>query len=178
MNDEESIRVLHGEVMDISLYPGKVDANLSCSELQQVSKPCEGLPPSVSFSYLEVLPDKGKLQLDSFAVVLRRERIKIGYIIAYAGKRATIGEAKKRAKGARDYLVKVRGVSSVQVKAMDGGYRETPTIELFVVETDGCPPIPSPTIDPRHVQIIKNGNARDNHRSSRPATTTAIKSLC
>lgn len=165
--DGESLRVFHDEVMDISFYPGRIDANLTCSELQQVSsKPCNGLAPPASYSYGEVLMEREKLNLDSFAIGLRRESSKIGYIIAYAGKRAIIGEAKQRAGRAKDYLVKVRGLSPEQLKAIDGGYRETLTIELYAVDANGCAPIPRPTIDPRDVQIIKDGNAGKRRRSS------------
>jgi hypothetical protein len=164
--DGESIRVFRGEVMDITFYPGRVDAGLSCSQLQRVSsKPCEGLTPPASYSYVEVMPERGKSHLDSFAIVLQRERSKIGYIIAYAGKRATVGEAKERAERAKNYLVKVRGLSSLQLKTIDGGYREAPTIELYAVETDGCTPIPNPTVDPRDIQIIKKENAGNKSRS-------------
>jgi hypothetical protein len=154
--------------MDISFYPGRVDAGLSCSELQRVSsKPCKGLTPPASYTYID-MPEQGKSHLDSFAIILQREKSKIGYIIAYAGKRATIGETKERAERAKDYLVKVRGLSPERLKPTDGGYREAPTVELYALETDGCAPIPNPTIDPRDVQIIKDGKARNSRRSSRP----------
>ena len=86
---------------------------------------------------------------------MQRDKSKIGYIIAYAGKRATVAEAKERAERAKEYLVKVRGLSQIQVNAIDGEYREAPTIELYTVESDGCAPMPRPTVDPRNVRIIK-----------------------
>lgn len=166
--DGQTIRVVQSDVMTISFYPGRVDAELSCSGLQpSSSKPCEGLTPPAFASYREGGPEQGKVHLDSFAVLLQRDRSSMGYIIAYAGKRTTVGEAERSAEHAKNYLVNVRRLSTRQLKTIDGGYREAATIELYAVQSNGCPPVSNATVDPREVQIVEDGNARTNRRPSR-----------
>jgi len=155
--DGESIRVFLGEVRGISLYPGRVDAHLGCPGLQLVSgKSCEGLTPPSFDSYGKVPLQQEKWHLDSFAIALMGDRGKTGYIIAYAGKRAGAGEAKQRAKRAKNYMVSVRSFAPSRIQAIDGGYREEPEVELYVVPRVGCTPTPSPTVDPRDVHLIKS----------------------
>lgn len=162
--DGESVRVYLGDVMSISFYPGRIDAHLGCSTNQT----CEGLTPRAFDSIGKVSEYEEKLHLDSFGVALLDNRTKSGYIIAYGGKRAAVDEAKKWAEHARNYLIKVRGLPGVQLIVIDGGYREAPTMELYTVEPNGCSPTPNPTVDPRDVQIIRGGKAKNNRRSSRP----------
>jgi hypothetical protein len=169
INDQEgeSIRVFLGKVMEISLYPGRIDAHLSCFELPPTPAiECEGLtPPALDF-YGNVPLEREKPILDNFAISLLRERNAVGYIIAYAGKRARAGEAKDRAERAKNYLIKVRSLSANRLKAIDGGYRKEPQVELYVIRGNVCPPTPAPTLDPRDVQIIRVGKPRKNRRST------------
>jgi hypothetical protein len=88
------------------------------------------------------------------------EKNRQGYIIAYAGQIARAGEAMARANRAKSYLVRVRRFPAGQLKAIDGGYREESTLELYVVPAGACPPMATPTIDPRDVQIIKSTKGR------------------
>lgn len=91
-----------------------------------------------------------------------------GYIVAYAGQIARAGEAKEQANRAKNYLVNVHRFPAGQLQAIDGGYREESTLELYVVPAGACPPITRPTVDPRDVQIINAGARNNKHSSSRP----------
>ena len=124
-------------------------------------------PPAI-YSFGKVSDYEERLQLDSFGVALLGDRTRPGYIVAYAGKRAAVDEAKKWVEHAKNYLVTVRGLSAAQITVIDGGFREGPTMELYIVEPNLCPPLPSPTVDPRDVQIITAGRSKNKRRSSRP----------
>ncbi len=74
--------------------------------------------------------------------------------MVYAGQKALIAEASTRADRAKSYLVNVRKLPSEKVVAIDGGYRESFTIQLFIAPKDAGPPVPMPTLDPSQVQIV------------------------
>lgn len=153
--DGMSIRVLQGEVQDINYYPASADVALACPGVRTSSEPdCEGLSPPRFKSYgLEQLQFERSL-LDSFAIAILEDENRIGYLIAYAGKRARAGEANAWAQRTKKYLMTVRHIPEGRLKALDGGYRETAEIDLFIVGGRQCPPIPRPTIDPRDVEIL------------------------
>jgi hypothetical protein len=165
INDQagESLRVFQGQVMEMNYYPAATDAHLLCPGIQSVSETkCEGLTPPVFKSYGDVALEREKLLLDNFAITLMDEQNRKGYIIAYAGKRARVGEARGRAERAKNYLVNVRRFEAERLYPIDGGYREEAIVELYVIPPGGCVPTPLPTVDPRDVQIINDkirGNA-------------------
>jgi len=87
------------------------------------------------------------------SVVAKLFKDTVGYIIAYAGRKATVAEAQIRANRARDYLIKVRQVDPERLKAIDGGYKDELTVYLHVIPVGVEPPI-MPDVDPSQVQII------------------------
>jgi len=175
MNDQEgeSIRVFAGEVQDIDYYGASSDDSLACAGLRRSGLDCEGLTPPHFDSYGAIDPETEKLRLDNFSITLLDEKDRTGYIIAYAGPRARAGEAKAHAERAKNYLVTVRHFSANRLKAIDGGYREEPQVDLYVVPKGICSPTPTPTIDPRDVKMI--GASKVRHRRSRSRLTTQLR---
>ena len=51
-------------------------------------------------------------------------------------------------------LISVRKITPERVKAVDGGYREDLTIQLYITSLDAEPPPLMPTLDPSQVEII------------------------
>jgi len=154
--DGESLRVFLNEVRTMSYFPGAIDKDLKCPASAATSDvKCEGLTPPTFASYRRVSLEKENSLLDNFVIALRDEVNRKGYIIAYAGKEARVGEAKARAQRAKNYLVKVRDFPPDRLKAMDGGYREEPQLDLYIVPDGTCAPTPAPTVDPRDVKIMK-----------------------
>jgi hypothetical protein len=151
----ERLRVFQNEVMDIGYFPAAEDAHLECPGLpKRTNTNCVVLVDR--FDWLGGLAwEHEKQRLDNFVFALMDEKGRQGYIVAYAGQIARAGEAKERADRAKNYLVKVRRFPAGQLKAIDGGYREESTVELYVVPAGACPPIVRPTVDPRDVQIVK-----------------------
>ena len=87
------------------------------------------------------------VRLDNFAIQLQNDPMAEGYIIGYAGRKSLTGAAAKSVAAARTYLLNVRGIDSSRVTTLDGGYRETPTTELWYVPRGAAPPQASPTLD-------------------------------
>jgi hypothetical protein len=57
-------------------------------------------------------------------------------------------EALKRARFAKDYLSKIKGVDQKRITEIDGGYRDQWAVYLWVGAQGEAPPIPMPTIEP------------------------------
>ena len=150
----EALTVVENEVRSINYFAAADDSHLKCSGLPKRDLTnCEYvLDPFDTLGEMGV--EEEKLFLDNFFVALIKRKA-IGYIIAYAGKRARTDEAKKRADRAKQYLVAVRHYPTDQIKVIDGGYREKRDLELYVVSEGVCAPTPSPTVDPRDVVFIK-----------------------
>ena len=152
----EALTVVGNEVRSINYFAAADDSHLECPGLPKaVNTNCEYLPDPFD-SLGDIRAGQENLLLDNFFVALSKRKA-IAYIIAYGGKRSRPDEAKKRADRAKRYLVAVRHFPNDQIKTRDGGYREKGDLELYVVSKGVCPPTPSPTVDPRDVQINKRG---------------------
>ena len=163
-NEEAGISIgtrSNGEVIVVQYLPAAKDNYLRCpnSSAQQSGGDAR------KFDEYSTIPfSDEKARLDNLAIYLKREPKLIGYIITYAGQQARADEAEARADRAKSYLVNERGIKSEHVVTIDGGYREKPMVELYLLPRDVSPPTATPTVDPSEVQIIKAGNARNNNR--------------
>lgn len=152
--DGEALTVIGDVVRSISYFAAADDSHLECPGLPKADiTNCEYL--SEAFHSLgDIGFEQEKFFFDNFVFKLL-DRKATAYLIAYAGKRARPGEAKKRADRAKQYLIAVRHFPADRIKVIDGGYREKRDLVLYVVSEGVCPPTPFPTVDPRDVQIIK-----------------------
>jgi hypothetical protein len=159
-----------GVVNNITFFPEAKDNYLRCpgSAVKNSSGEVDdGIIASQKFDeYFDIPFSEEKERLDQFATALlerqRNESEAKGYIIAYSGRRAHIGEARIRAERAKSYLINRRGMKAKDIEAMDGGYRETATVELWIRPNGGSTPKASPTVAPSGVQIIKDSDVRNN----------------
>ena len=156
--DGVSIRVFMGNVMNISLFPGTVDKELWCGP---VVSDCDSQPPRLMAVYGPMAWARERIQLDRFSEIFKKSPNQAIYIIVYAGQSSYVGEAQWVANRAKKYLFDEHRVPSNQIIAIDGGYRPERKIELYLVQENSCKPVPSPTVDPRDVRIIKSRNLRD-----------------
>lgn len=105
-----------------------------------------------------------KARLDNFSIQLENEQDARGYIIVYAGRKATVAEAQLRGNRARDYLISVRKISPERVTAMDGGHHEKLSVELHIAPAGAGPPPLMPTIEPSKVEIIYEKKRRSRRK--------------
>ena len=144
-----------GDVTLIKYVPAAKESGRLC--------PSSGQPltETVKFwSYSDVPFDSEKNLLDAFTAQLRLHTSADGYIMVYAGRRARPGEAAARAQRAKKYLTDARGIDGRRIVAIDGGYREKQTVELYLVPSGAIPPFATPTVDPKEVRITKSGGGR------------------
>jgi hypothetical protein len=141
--------------VDVGGYPTSCNTSASCSWIV-----CKIVPRKVDeYGDLTFTDERGRL--DSFATELQNDPSSMGYIMAYAGRRARRGEAQRRGEQAKSYLVKEYGLEDARLVVVDGGHKEWRTVELFIVPSGATPPVASPTVDPKEVKfIVEKGRGR------------------
>lgn len=95
-----------------------------------------------------------RARLDNYGVALLNDPAMSGYIVCYGGRRGRRGEAMARCERARKYLVGRRGFAPARIIPVDGGFRESLTVILWIMPPNMKPPV-YPTVDPREVQFIE-----------------------
>jgi hypothetical protein len=88
-------------------------------------------------------------RLDNFAIGLQNDPMATGYIIIYGGRKSKKGYAATTIKRMKTYLVRQRGMDAARFKTVDGGLREDPSGELWLVPQGATPPQASPTVEPK-----------------------------
>jgi hypothetical protein len=129
----------NGEVVSIQYFPQTQDNHLRCSTAQQSGE-------ARKFDKYSDIPfSDEKARLDNFANHLQQNEPEFkGYIIVYAGPRARAGTAQARAKRAKDYLLKVRGIEPARIVTIEGGNRDRLEVELYALPSSMSPPTPTP----------------------------------
>ena len=117
--------------------------------------------------YGSLPPGDENARLDNFALALQDEPGAQGYIIAYAGREALMGEAQALADRAKKYLDSERGMPPGRIVAVSGGRRSEPAGELFIVPIGAPPPSPSQTTAPNDAQGVGDAPKRSKPRGSK-----------
>ena len=96
--------------------------------------------------YGKLLLKEENERLDKFTMELQMDPTAQAYIIAYGGRLSRAGDAQKLADKAKVYLVTRRGVDRDRIVTIDGGHREQPAVELWLVPSRASLPKPTPTV--------------------------------
>ena len=166
INHDEGIDILVNEfpmpeVIGFSYIPTSSDEQLRCPDAR--NRLPVGRKQADSFSkfdaYGDPKPSHERYRLDLVAAQAVNLSDHDVYIIAYAGQTAHPGEAAARANCARDYLIKEHRIRAERIRAIDGGYREERTVEIYLEPKDGDIPLARPSLRPSKVKIIEQKNA-------------------
>jgi hypothetical protein len=65
------------------------------------------------------------------------------------------GEAKARVSFWEPYLVDTRRIDRLRIEVIDGGYREKPVVEMWIVPPGAKPPVPTPALKERDIRFRK-----------------------
>lgn len=127
--------------------------------------------------YGKLMAKDENARLDNFAIELMNDPLTQGYIVVYNGRASRPGDAKTAVNRAKGYLTKKRGLDPGRVMAVDGGYREEPGVELWIVPSGAEPPKASPTVEPpvSKPAASKRATAKGKAKGSKPATTSKKK---
>jgi hypothetical protein len=96
--------------------------------------------------------DDDKARLDNLAIELQGAPDSQAYIIIYAGRTSRAGQADMLGKRTTDYLVNQRGVDARRITIVNGGYRDTDFIEIWICPPGAKTPQPTPTVQPGDVK--------------------------
>ncbi|HEX5833816.1 MAG TPA: hypothetical protein VFY34_08180, partial [Pyrinomonadaceae bacterium] len=96
--------------------------------------------------------DDQKARLDNLAVELQHDPTTTGYIIAYGGRTSPIGQVELLMTRARSYLVNERAIDGSRLVIVNGGFRETDTVELWLVPRGAAAPRATPTVQAGEVK--------------------------
>jgi hypothetical protein len=159
-NVREGIRyaVQNGNVMHIDYIPSSNDAHFRCEGFPAYDGGVTQYRPYVRFTKKTDVDMSA--YLDDFASQLAAEDTLVGYIITYAGKVSTKGEAKAVAERARRYLIDRRNITPEKIVPIDGGFRAATEVELYLVPRTMPAPTATPTLSPKEVTIERSKNHR------------------
>ena len=120
-----------------------------CDRTESCSFSVAGLPPECRKfdEYSDLRFNDEKARLDNFAIQLQQEPGAQGYYVIFG---SCDGEADQRSARAIDYLVSTRGIDRSRITVVNGGCRETLTVELWICPTGAAAPVPtnSASVDP------------------------------
>ena len=134
--------------VDVGGYARECATSSSCT----VSVTKKG-PPAAKFGeYTTADLSANKAQLDKWVLALQQDPAAQGYLIAYGGRASRPEDAQKAADNATDYTINVRKLDGARTLSGVGGYREQPTVELWIAPAGGEPPMATPTVDPKDVK--------------------------
>lgn len=134
--------------VDVGGYDRACSTSSSCTT--SVTKSAS---PAVKFGeYVTTDLSANKAQLDKFVLALQQDPTAQGYLIAYGGRTSRPEDAQKAADNATNYTMNTRKMDGARTLSGVGGYREQPTVELWIAPANGAPPMATPTVDPKDVK--------------------------
>lgn len=132
-----------GLITDVSYLPSIRDNHLRCAGFPLTDGGITAYVPYYEFHY-ETLDDI-TTRIGEFGIRLRKTPDYRGYVIVYGGQSKKIARVAEFATIARDYLIKELETDPKAIRAINGGYREQPTVELFLIPSEWPAPVPTPT---------------------------------
>jgi hypothetical protein len=94
-------------------------------------------------------------RLDNFYIALKNEPSSIGVFILYGGRRSRRNEAQAWGHCLKDYIVNRRGINANRIVIVNGGYRDSLTVEVWQSVSKKYIPTPTPAVDERDVRFRK-----------------------
>ena len=134
--------------VDVGGYPRECRTSDSCT----ITVTKKGAPAAKFGEYTTADLSANKAQLDKWVLALQQDPAAQGYLIAYGGRTSQPDDAEKAARNATDYTINVRKMDGARTLSGVGGYREQPTVELWIAPAGGTPPTATPTVDPKDVK--------------------------
>ena len=145
-----------GQTITATVDVGGYDRACSTSQSCTTSVAAKAAPAVKFGEYVTPDLSANKRKLDDFVLALQNDPTAQGYIIAYGGRTSRPEDAQKAADNATDYTMNVRKMDGARTLSGVGGYREEPTIELWIAPEGGEPPMATPTIAPEDVKPSGN----------------------
>jgi hypothetical protein len=134
--------------VDVGGFPRHCSTSSSCT--MQVS--AKYLPAAKFGEYVTADLTANKAELGRWVSALRQDPAAQGYLIAYGGRTSRPSDAMTAANNATDYTMNILKMAGERTLSGDGGYREEPTIELWIAPRGGAVPMAKPSVAPADVK--------------------------
>lgn len=95
--------------------------------------------------YGDLIQEDESVRLNAFEKDLAKDASARGYIVVYGGRVDPPGRAHRYASRAKNYLVSTEGIPSERIITIEGGQRDSLTVELWIVPSGAQPPVPNPS---------------------------------
>ena len=131
---------------------------------------CGSIPLAQKFDeYGDVSCEGERKHLAGFNQQLDNQPGATGYIIfyggrSYGGRLPRLGESEARAKRLRIHSRLNNWIDLGRVMVINGGYRETWTVELWIVPAGSVPPEPTPQIDAKAIKFRPGAVRKDEYK--------------
>ena len=133
-----------GTLESIWYGPSVKDNNLRCAGFPPTDGGVTAYTPYHEFPYKTV--DDIKSRIGDFGIRLVEDRKFKGYVIVYRTGDKKTNPIARLMTTTKKYLIRKLNVDARAVEVIDGGFRERPTVELFLIPRDWPPPVPTPTL--------------------------------
>jgi len=120
---------------------------------QQATALVKIIPPAVKFGEFGMVDDPTfKRNIETLSNYLSQSTTDSVYVMAYAGRASDRNFLTTWIRKIRDALV-AGGLTVNRLRATDGGYREEPVFEFWIIPSGAEPPTPTPTL--KRSDVIK-----------------------
>lgn len=132
-----------GLVTEIKYSPTINDNELRCPGFPPTDGGITSYRPYHEFHYNTV--EDLTSSLGEFGIRLSKSPQYKGYVVVYAGIKQKDPRVGEFANSVTTYLIQELQIRPAAIKVINGGYREAPTVELFLLPKDWPAPVPSPS---------------------------------
>jgi hypothetical protein len=134
--------------VDVGGFPRECSTSNSCT----TSVSGKAVPATKVGEYVTRDLKANAAMLDKFVLALMNDPAAQGYVVAYGGRTSGPDDAQTAANNATDYTMNTRKLDGARTLSGVGGYREEPTVELWIAPEGGAPPMATPTVAPEDVK--------------------------
>lgn len=159
------IEVIDVHTSSVTVTTRNQGCNNAASKTTEISR---GQSPLMFEGFGNIAFNDEKARLDNLAIQLQGNPGAQAYLICYGAREGRAGEARRRCDRARGYLVNTRGIDEGRIEAVDGGFKEDLSVELWIVPPGAQPPTPNPTVEPPEPQAAPRRTTPRGRRRRRP----------
>ena len=133
-----------GFITSISYLPSVKDNSRRCVGFPLTDGGITAYSPYDEFTYdsLEDITSR----LGEFTIRLRKQHGYKGYVVVYASPNHNIDGVASFANKAKDFLINEFKIDPETIVSINGGYREKPMVQLFLIPNLWPPPVANPTL--------------------------------
>lgn len=129
--------------------------------LSALSTSVAGSTDNIFDSFGAINCEEEMARLDNVTIALQNTPTARAYFFVYGGRHGTYrDEVRVRAARMKRYLIETRSVNPDTLVFIDGGYRVSFGVEVWVVSNDQQPPTAAPSVDAKSVRFKRGKMAR------------------